>query len=161
MNIFVRTRVFLQCAENRIMNWLSRIATHRIYGSKQKFFYTDIEEDTVNNVNYRKVLFTSKSLQLVLMCLRPKEEIGFETHDVDQFFRIERGKGEAVVDGVSRLVSDGDVIVVPAGVKHNIINASEDDLKLYSIYSPPQHKRGVVHRTKSDETEEHFDGQTD
>lgn len=125
-------------------------------------FPADIEKQTIANTDYRRVLFTAKHSQLVLMSLKPGEEIGTETHDLDQFFRFEAGEGRVVVNGHSHKVEDGDSIVIPQGCEHNVINTSKtEDLKLYSIYSPPNHKRGTVHHTKADAKEEHFDGETD
>lgn len=128
-----------------------------------KGYISNIEKDTLENENYRKVLYTAKNSQLVLMSLLPGEEIGEEVHDLDQFLRIESGHGEAVIDGVSHDIEDGSAIVVPAGANHNIINTSDTDkLKLYSIYSPAEHKDGIVFATKTeaDSMEEHFDGKT-
>lgn len=111
-----------------------------------------IEEETLNNTFFRRVIFTASHTQLVLMALQPNEEIGMESHsNVDQFFRIEKGEGKAVLDGEEHLVKDGDAIVVPAGTQHNVINVSSSEiLKLYTIYSPPNHKDGVVHKTKTE-----------
>jgi len=109
------------------------------------------------------VLYTAKNSQLVLMNLRPNEEIGEETHHLDQFIRVEDGEGIAVLDGVQHHISDGSAIVIPAGTKHNIVNTSDDhEMKLYTLYSPPEHRDGVIHRTKTDaaSNEEHFDGIT-
>jgi len=128
-----------------------------------KGYISNIEKDTLENENYRKVLYTAKNSQLVLMSLLPGEEIGEEVHDLDQFLRIESGHGKAVIDGVSHDIEDGSAIVVPAGANHNIINTSDTDkLKLYSIYSPAEHKDGIVFATKAeaDSMEEHFDGKT-
>jgi mannose-6-phosphate isomerase-like protein (cupin superfamily) len=131
----------------------------------QKFatgFLSSIEKDTIKNSYFRKVLFTTPLTQLVLMSLKPGEEIGSETHQGDQFFRFEAGKGKIVLNGSSTEVKDGDSITIPSGTEHNIINISTtEDLKLYSIYSPPQHKKGTVHKTKAEAKEEHFDGETD
>ena len=125
-------------------------------------FCSNIEEETLKNSNYRKVLFTAKNSQLVLMSLKPGEDIGSEVHDLDQFFRFESGTGKAIINGTSHKVSNGDAVVIPQGARHNIVNTSKtEDLKLYSIYSPPQHKKGTIHKTKADEKEEHFDGETD
>lgn len=125
-------------------------------------FHSNIESDTINNTDYRRVLFTAKNSQLVLMSLKPGEEIGEEIHDLDQFFRFEKGKGKVTINDTEYYVKDGDAIVIPEGSKHNVINTSTtDDLKLYSVYSPPQHKKGTIHKTKADETKEHFDGETD
>lgn len=112
----------------------------------------DIEEKTLNNTNFREVVFTGKHCQLVVMCLKPGEEIGSEVHkNVDQFFRIEKGKGKVVINGEENQFTNGVGIIVPAGSEHNVINIStSNDLKLYTIYSPPQHKDGVIHKTKKD-----------
>lgn len=114
-----------------------------------------IEKQTLENTYFRQVLFTGTHAQLVLMCLRPGEEIGNEVHPkVDQFFRIEQGEAEFVLDGQEHLVRDGDAIVVPAGTHHNVINASKTTpLKLYTIYSPPNHPDGTVHKTKAEAEE--------
>jgi len=123
---------------------------------------TNIEKDTIKNNYYRKVLFTTKNCQLVLMSIPPKEEIGEEVHELDQFIRFEAGEGQISMDGMTRQVSNGFSIVVPEGVSHNVINISEtEDLKLYAIYTPPQHKKDTIHKTKKEEKEEHFDGKTD
>lgn len=129
-----------------------------------KGFKTAIEHDTLGNSNFRKVVYTSKHSQLVLMSLRPGEEIGMETHqDNDQFFRVEKGLGRCLIDGNAYELRDGDAVVVPRGAQHNIINVSgEEELKLYTIYSPPHHKDGIVRATKEDakSNEEEFDGKT-
>ena len=129
-----------------------------------KGFKSNIEEDTLANSNFRKVLYTSKHSQLVLMSLKPNEEIGEETHpDNDQFFRIEAGHGKCIIDGNEYQIEDGDAIVVPAGAKHNIINAdNETELKMYTIYSPAHHKDGIVRATKkeAEQDEAEFDGTT-
>ena len=130
----------------------------------KKGFVTDIETATTTNTDYRRVLYTGKYSQLVLMNLKPGEEIGEEVHDdVDQFFRFEEGEGEVVIDGVRNPVKDGSGVVVPSGARHNVVNTSKDTpLKLYTIYSPPEHQDKVVRKTKkeADEQEEHFDGKT-
>ena len=129
-----------------------------------KGFFGNIEKDTVKNKNFRKVLYTSKHCQLVLMSLKPKEEIGMEVHpDNDQFLRFEKGKGRCLIDGHSYKLEDGVAVIVPAGAKHNIINTSAtEELKLYTIYSPAHHKDGIVRKTKkeAEENEEDFDGVT-
>lgn len=129
-----------------------------------KGFKTAIENDTLGNPNFRKVVYTSTHSQLVLMSLRPGEEIGMETHqDNDQFFRVEKGRGSCLIDGNAYELRDGDAVVVPRGAQHNIINVSgEEELKLYTIYSPPHHKDGIVRATKEDakSNEEEFDGKT-
>ena len=130
----------------------------------KKGYVADIETATTTNTDYRRVLYTGKYCQLVLMNLKPGEEIGEEVHDdVDQFFRFEEGEGEVVIDGVKNPVKDGSGVIVPSGARHNVVNTSKDaDLKLYTIYSPPEHQDGVVRKTKreADEQEEHFDGKT-
>lgn len=127
-----------------------------------KGYVENIEQSALQNENFRKVLYTDKNTQLVIMALKPGEEIGEEVHDVDQFLRVEQGGGSAVLAGVPHKIADGSVIVVPAGTKHNIINSSDGPMKLYTLYMPPHHRDGVVHRTKADaeKDEEHFDGVT-
>ncbi len=125
-----------------------------------KGYVTNIEEETLNNEDYRRVLYTAKNSQLVLMNIKPGDEIGEEVHELDQFLRFEEGEGKAILDGVEHEVKDGTAVVVPAGMKHNFINTGDTDLKLYTVYSPPEHKDGVIEKTKADEYEEHFDGKT-
>jgi len=129
-----------------------------------KGFSTNIEEATLENSNFRKVLYTSKYSQLVLMSLRPGEEIGMEVHEEnDQFFRFEQGQGKCIIDGNEYKLGDGVAVVVPAGAQHNVINTSEtEDLKLYTIYSPAHHKDGIVRTTKeeAEANEAEFDGVT-
>ena len=129
-----------------------------------KGFNTNIEKATLENANFRKVLYTSKHSQLVLMCLQPKEEIGMEIHaGNDQFFRFEKGQGEVIIDGHEYKVEDGSAVVVPSGAEHNIINTSDtEELKLYTIYSPAHHKDGIVRVTKAEAeaNDEEFDGIT-
>jgi mannose-6-phosphate isomerase-like protein (cupin superfamily) len=127
-----------------------------------KGFNANIEKETLANNNFRKVLYTGKHSQLVLMSLKPSEEIGMEVHaDNDQFFRFETGQGKVIIDGNEYAVADGSAIVVPAGAQHNVINVSAaDNLKLYTIYSPAHHKDGIVRATKAEaETDSpEFDG---
>ncbi|MBS88195.1 cupin [Sphingobium sp. GW456-12-10-14-TSB1] len=128
-----------------------------------KGFIGDIESLTEENRNFRRVLYTGRNLQLVLMALKPGEEIGLEVHDDrDQFFRVENGKGEVLIDGVSTPIKGDDGIIVPAGAQHNIINTGDELLQLYTIYGPPEHIDGTVHPTKVDAeaAHEHFDGRT-
>jgi mannose-6-phosphate isomerase-like protein (cupin superfamily) len=129
-----------------------------------KGFCTNIEKATLENDNFRKVLYTAHHSQLVLMSLAPKEEIGMETHpDNDQFFRFEKGQGKCVIDGNEYDVKDGSAIIVPAGAEHNVVNVSEtEDLKLYTVYSPAHHKDGVVRATKAEAEADspEFDGKT-
>ena len=128
-----------------------------------KGFVNDIEELTESNKDFRRVLYTGKNLQLVLMALKPGEEIGEETHtDRDQFFRVEEGKGEVHIDGTKKKIKSDDAIVVPAGARHNVINTGDKTLKLYTIYGPPEHKDGLVRKTKAEAeaSKKHFDGKT-
>jgi mannose-6-phosphate isomerase-like protein (cupin superfamily) len=128
-----------------------------------KGFVADIEELTEENSDFRRVLYTGKNLQLVLMAIQPGEEIGEETHtDRDQFFRVEKGKGEVWIDGYRSKIKSDDAIVVPAGARHNIVNTGEKPLRLYTVYAPPEHRDGTVHATKADAdaADEHFDGET-
>ena len=125
-----------------------------------KGFVQNIEGVAIKNEDFRRVLYTAKNCQLVLMALKPKEEIGAEVHTLDQFFRVEEGTGEAVLDGVRTAIRSGFAVVVPAGAKHNIVNTGTVPLRLYTLYAPPNHCDGVVHHTR-DEAEadhEHFDG---
>ena len=129
-----------------------------------KGFNANIEKLTLESSNFRQVLYTGKHSQLVLMSLKPKEEIGMEIHpDNDQFFRFEKGTGKCVIDGNEYEVSDGAAIVVPAGAEHNVINVSDSErLKMYTIYSPAHHADGTVHKTKAEAmaNEEEFHGDT-
>jgi mannose-6-phosphate isomerase-like protein (cupin superfamily) len=129
-----------------------------------KGFSGNIEKDTIANENFRKVLYTAKHCQLVLMSLKSNEEIGMEVHpDNDQFFRFEKGQGKVIIDGNEYVVQDGSAIIVPCGSQHNVINTSAtDSLKLYTIYSPAHHKDGIVRATKAEAeaSEEEFDGTT-
>lgn len=128
-----------------------------------KGYIQNIERLSLENDNFRKVLYTCKNCQLVLMSLLPGEEIGEEVHDVDQFLRIERGTGTAILNDTSHNIEDGSAIIVPAGTKHNLINTGDNPLKLYSLYMPPHHRDGVVHVTKSEgetDTTDQFDGGT-
>jgi mannose-6-phosphate isomerase-like protein (cupin superfamily) len=125
--------------------------------SKSKGFNTNIENDTIKNNNFRKVLFTANNMQLVLMSLKPNEDIGEEIHEkVDQFFRIDEGSGEAIINNHKYKLENGSAIIVPAGSKHNVI-AGDEGIKLYTIYSPPNHKDGVIHKTKEDAGEDEDD----
>lgn len=127
-----------------------------------KGYVQDIEGIATRNENFRKVLYTAQHCQLVVMALKPKEEIGAEVHKLDQFFRVEQGTGEAVLDGVTTAIRAGYAVLVPAGTRHNIINSGVEPMKLYTIYSPPNHRDGVVHvtRAEADADKEHFDGKT-
>ena len=126
-----------------------------------KGFVEDIEELTTGNDDFRRVLYTGRNLQLVLMALQPGEEIGEEVHHThDQFFRVESGNGEVWIDGKRTALEDDDAVIVPAGARHNVVNTGKTPLKLYTIYGPPEHRDGVRHATKADVREEHFDGRT-
>ncbi len=128
-----------------------------------KGFVADIEEKTEQNDDFRRVLYTGKNLQLVLMAIEAGGEIGEEIHDDrDQFFRVEKGKGEVVIDGRRSKIKGDDAIIVPAGARHNIMNTGDKPLRLYTLYAPPEHRDGTVHATKADAvaSKEHFDGKT-
>ncbi|HEX7191021.1 MAG TPA: cupin domain-containing protein [Thermoanaerobaculia bacterium] len=128
-----------------------------------KGFVRDIEESTVKGSDFRRVLYTGKNMQLVLMALKPGEEIGEEVHpDRDQFFRVEKGEGEVSIDGHQTKIKSDVAIIVPAGARHNVRNTGDQPLKLYTLYAPPEHVDGTVHVTKADAEakEEHFDGRT-
>ncbi len=123
-------------------------------------YIANIEKATLENTDYRRVLYTAKNSQLVLMNIAPGDEIGEETHHLDQFIRIEQGQARVTLDGVDHDVQDEFAMVIPAGTKHNVVNTGTEELKLYTVYSPPEHKDGIVEKTKADEIEEHFDGKT-
>ena len=128
-----------------------------------KGYIEGIEKVTLENDYFREVLYTARHSQLVVMSLKPLEEIGEEVHQLDQFIRCEQGNGKAILDGVEHAVSNGVAVLVPAGAKHNIINTSSiEAMKLYTVYAPPNHRDGVVHETKADAEAdtEHFDGKT-
>lgn len=127
-----------------------------------KGFVQDIEGLAIENDDFRRVLYTAKNCQLVVMALKPQEEIGLEVHSLDQFFRVEEGSGEAVLDGVRTPLRAGFAVLVPAGANHNIVNTGSGPLKLYTLYAPPNHRDGVVHHTRveAEGDSEHFDGGT-
>ena len=127
-----------------------------------KGFVQDIEGLAVTNDEFRRVLYTAEHCQLVVMALKTNEEIGAEIHKLDQFFRVEEGTGEAVLDDVRTAIRAGFAVVVPAGANHNIINTGSVPLKLYTLYAPPNHRDGVVHHSRDDAEvdNEHFDGKT-
>ncbi|HEY0112830.1 MAG TPA: cupin domain-containing protein [Allosphingosinicella sp.] len=130
-----------------------------------KGYVDDIERATFGNEEFRRVVYTGRNLQLVLMTLPPGCDIGEEVHeDIDQFFRIEEGEGEVWIDGVANKVEDDFAVIVPAGARHNVVNTGSQPLKLYTIYGPPEHKEGTVHRDKEqaerDHENDHFDGRT-
>jgi mannose-6-phosphate isomerase-like protein (cupin superfamily) len=126
-----------------------------------KGYVADIEDLTKGNDDFRRVLYTGENLQLVLMAIQPGEDIGAEVHeDHDQFFRVVEGQGEVEIDGVRSSISDGFAVIVPAGARHNVINTGDRPLRLYTLYSPPEHRDGVVAHRKADAVEEHFDGKT-
>lgn len=127
-----------------------------------KGYVQDIQAIATGNEDFRRVLYTARHCQLVVMALKPHEEIGAEVHKLDQFFRVEAGRGEAVLDGVTTSIQAGYAVVVPAGARHNIINTGTEPLKLYTLYAPPNHRDAVVHHTRADAEAdtEHFDGKT-
>jgi mannose-6-phosphate isomerase-like protein (cupin superfamily) len=128
------------------INWRKVLSAENEEG-----YNTNIEKDTLENESFRKVLYTGSNLQLVLMSLQPQEDIGEEIHsDVDQFFRFEKGNGKCVINEKEYEVTDGDVIIIPAGAKHNIINTGREELKLYTLYGPPKHKDKVEFKTKEE-----------
>ena len=110
----------------------------------------NLEQKTLDNQNFREVLFTTKNCQLVVMSLLAGEDIGEEVHTLDQFIRVESGTGKAIMDGVETEISDGWAVVVPAGARHNIVNTGDQSLKLYTIYAPAEHRDGTIHATKAD-----------
>jgi mannose-6-phosphate isomerase-like protein (cupin superfamily) len=120
-------------------------------------YVTNIEQNTLENEDYRRVLFTGPNTQLVLMTLQPGDEIGLEVHEEhDQFIRVEAGSGTAVLNGQEHHLEDGTAVVIPAGVEHNVINSSRSEaLRLYTLYSPPEHPDGTIHRAKADEPADH------
>lgn len=121
----------------------------------------NIEEETLKNQDFRRVLYTAKHSQLVLMSLKPGEEIGAEVHNLDQFIKIEKGEGKAILDGVEHDITSGFSVLIPEGANHNIINTSQtEEMKLYTVYCPPEHMDQTIHHTKEDAVEEHFDGKT-
>ena len=123
-------------------------------------FITNIEKETLENTDYRRVLYTAKNSQLVLMNIEPGDEIGEEIHELDQFIRLEEGTATFILNDESHDVPADSAVIIPAGVRHNVINTGEVQLKLYSVYAPPEHKDQTVQATKADEKEEHFDGIT-
>ena len=131
-------------------------------GVAMKGFVQDIEGLAIKNDEFRRVVYTATNCQLVVMALKPKEEIGAEVHKLDQFFRVEEGSGEAVLNGVRTAIRAGFAVLVPAGTNHNIINTGTAPMKLYTLYAPPNHRDGVVHHTRheAEADNEHFDGKT-
>lgn len=127
-----------------------------------KGYVQDIEPIATGNNDFRRVLCTARHCQLVVMSLKPEEDIGAEVHKLDQFFRVEAGRGEAELDGVRTAIQAGFAVIVPAGSRHNIINTGSEPLKLYTLYAPPNHRDGVVHpkRVDAEANTEHFDGKT-
>lgn len=125
-----------------------------------KGYVVQLEEATTTNTDYRRVLYTGKHSQLVLMSIEPGDEIGEEVHHLDQFIRVEAGQATVTLDGVAHRLEDDWAVIIPAGTRHNVVNSGDRPLKLYSVYSPPEHKDGTRHATKADDAEEHFDGVT-
>lgn len=134
------------------------------YNGSMKGYTTNIEEKALANDYFREVLYTDERVQLVIMSLKPNEDIGAEVHELDQFIRVEKGEGKAVLDGVEHEIRDGSAVVVPKGTMHNIVNTSSvESMKLYTVYAPPNHKDGTIHKTKTEaeaDEAEHFDGVT-
>ncbi len=126
----------------------------------KKGYVENIEKITLQNTDYRRVLYTSKHTQLVVMNLKPGEEVGEEVHHLDQFIRIEQGKAKIIINATEYLAEDDYAIIIPEGCRHNVINIGNNDLKLYSLYSPPEHLIDTVHPTKADDEEDHWDGKT-
>ena len=129
----------------------------------KKGYFDNIEQSTVDNTDFRRVLYTGANLQLVLMCLQPGEEIGTEVHpDIDQFFRVEQGKAKLLLDGAEHILGHDEIAIVPAGAEHNVINAGDEPLKLYTLYGPPEHRDGTVHATaeiaEKQHEAAHYDG---
>jgi mannose-6-phosphate isomerase-like protein (cupin superfamily) len=124
-------------------------------------FHINIENETTKNKDYRRVLYTTDQSQLVVMSIQPGDEIGEEVHNATQFIRVDAGNGKSIINGNKREFVDGDAIVVPAGANHNIINTGDKPLQLYTVYSPPQHKKDTVHKTKADDNDDHFNGKKD
>ena len=139
--------------KNGIMALITTLATTPVFAGNTKGYVTNIDKTTVENKEFRKVLFTGTHSQLVVMSLKPGEEIGRETHNVDQFFRIEQGKAALSVGGKDYEVGKDSAFIVPAGTEHNVKNIGNKELKLYTLYSPPQHPPGTIHHTKSDALE--------
>src|SRR5690606_28099352 len=146
---------------------MTRILSNTVFpqgGQGVKKGYVDnIEDRTLENTDFRRVLYTGAHLQLVLMSLQPGEEIGKEVHpDIDQFFRVEQGKATLLIDGVSHTLEHDDIAIVPAGAEHNVINAGDAPLKLYTLYGPPEHRDGTVHATaaiaEARHEADHYDG---
>jgi len=145
-----------------LISWVVMMASAGLSAEEMKSengYLVNIDERTVSNSNYREVLFTAPRSQLVVMSLKPGEDIGEEVHDgIDQFIRFEEGEGKVVLNGKEHHVKADDAMVIPAGVRHNVINTSDSrDLKLYTIYSPPEHKDGTLHKTKAEAMAEHHE----
>ena len=138
------------------------IPTFENFNTKKEGHFSKIEKETLDNDNYRKVLYTGTQLQLVLMSLKEGEDIGEEVHGVDQFFRFEAGKGKVIINQTTYNVEDGDSVIVPSGATHNVINTGSEELKMYTIYAPAHHKEGTIHKTKkeAESSDEEFDGMT-
>ena len=123
-----------------------------------KGYITNIEKESLENEYFRKVLYTDSNVQLVVMALQPGEDIGEEVHQLDQFIRVEKGEGKTVLDGVESPITEGSAVIIPTGTKHNIINTGAEPMKLYTLYAPPNHKPGTIHKTKAEAqaNEEHY-----
>jgi len=131
---------------------------------RMKSYVANIEQLSLKNEYFREVLYTDMRLQLVVMALKPGEDIGEEVHQLDQFIRVDKGEGKAMLDGVDHPIADGSAVIVPKGMRHNIINTGTESMKLYTLYAPPNHIDGTIHKTKADavadEDHDHFDGKT-
>ena len=152
------TNVWFAIPKGERRNEQSKLGSKERKGKNMNGFVDNIEKLTKENKFFRKVLFTGKYCQLVVMSLKPGEEIGLETHNnVDQFFRVDEGTGEIIINGKKDKIEDGSAVIVPAGSEHNLINTGKVDLKLYTIYSPPNHPEGTIHKTHKEamEAEEH------
>ena len=125
-----------------------------------KGYVVNIDQETRSNEDYRRVLYTTKNSQLVVMNIAPGDEIGEEVHELDQFIRFEKGQAKVILNGETYTVGEDFAVVIPAGVTHNVVNTGDIGLQLYSLYTPPEHKDQIVQPTKADEKEEHFDGVT-
>jgi len=123
-------------------------------------FTADLHSQAKENDNFREVLFTGNYSQLVFMSIEPGDDIGAEVHGLDQFIAVVEGVSEAVIDGEKEVLHAGEAVVIPAGSEHNLVNTGDTPLKLYTVYSPPEHKDGVIHDSKEDQGHEHFDGKT-
>lgn len=133
-----------------------------LLSNSKRGFFTDIEKDTIENRDFRKVLYTGEHIQLVLMTLEPGEDIGMEVHSVDQFFRFEKGSGKVIINKSEYKVKDGSSVIIPSGAEHNVINTGGNSLHMYTLYAPPHHEIGTIHATKEEAemSDEEWQGKT-